>query len=654
MADSMVNQPNACHSFMKLTILLAVLVLSPFVSRATPSDQHPNVLVIMPDDLSYSDFSFYNHQADAPRTPNIDRLAGESVRLTDFHVAPTCSPSRAQLMTGRYDDSCGVWHTIMGRYFLLPKEVTMADVFKANGYRTALFSKWHLGDSYPFRPKDRGFEHVVMIHGGGIDQQPSYWGSRNTIPSTLYDDDQPAQLTEANGSLPGEQLKPGASGAFTTNFFTTQAIDYMNDCHEKQEPFFVYLPYNVAHGPNDVPPDARPGIDAHTATIENLDKNIGRLLKFLETSGLADTTVLVFVFGDNGMANFMLRGDKATAYEAGHRVPCCIRWPDGGFAGTAANSREMPRLASEMDLLPTFIDLLHLRDVSNRTLAMDGISLKTALDADSTQVAPAWGTRVLVVDNQRLDDLVKYKQACVMRDELDAAGHVVHQWRAIRNSASEPWELYDIQSDLLERNNLMLQPANAHPGEILHSLQAAYESWWSQVSKNAGEYGRPIAGAAHDPTICLYAHDWHMTQGSPPWNHTLIADGLKANGFNAVAFAHAGDYTFDLRRWPREIAGETTVTSRLKSPIESDDNNAPLYGNPLPVHSARIRIWNGDKTYADERQDVKPDSSGAVFNLHLPPGPAMVQTWFYDSEGIELCGAYYVYVSRRANPDPSK
>jgi len=112
------------------------------------------------------------------------------VRLTDFHVSPTCSPSRASIMTGRYNDASGVWHTILGRYFLRTNEVTMADVFKANGYRTALFSKWHLGDSYPFRPKDRGFDHVVMIHGGGIDQQHDYWGNRNTIPCMLYVNDQ--------------------------------------------------------------------------------------------------------------------------------------------------------------------------------------------------------------------------------------------------------------------------------------------------------------------------------------------------------------------------------------------------------------------------------------------------------------------------------
>jgi arylsulfatase A-like enzyme len=145
-------------------------------------------MIIMPDDLSYSDFSYYNHQANAPRTPNINHLGAESVRLTDFDVAPTCSPSRSQLMTGRYDDAVGAWHTVMGRYFLRTNEVTMANVFKENGYNTAIFGKWHLGETYPFRPIDRGFKHTVMHLGGGIDQQPDFWGNRNNMPSTIYVD----------------------------------------------------------------------------------------------------------------------------------------------------------------------------------------------------------------------------------------------------------------------------------------------------------------------------------------------------------------------------------------------------------------------------------------------------------------------------------
>lgn len=609
--------------------------------------QKTNVVVIMPDDLSYSDFSYYNHGENAPRTPNIDRLVGESVRFTDFHVAPTCSPSRSQLMTGRYDDEVGVWHTVMGRYFLPSNEVTMADVFKVNGYRTAIFGKWHLGENYPFRPQDHGFEEVVMIKGGGIDQQPSSWGSRNTIPSIIYDHEQPVMLTEANGRIPGGKEELGIPGAFLTNFFTTKAIDYMKTRQESKEPFFMYLAYNVAHIPNDIPPGAREDASPHTATIENMDENVGRLLKFLDTLGLRDNTLLVFILGDNGMANFMYRGGKATSYEAGHRVPCIVCWPAGGYAGTAATSRDIQGMVSEMDLLPTFMDVLKLHDVANRSaqVPIAGHSVKTLLDSDPKNDDPILGTRVLVVDNQRMDDLVKYKEACVMQDELDASGRIAHKWRLMRTSSVTPWELYDVQSDMLQKTNLLTNLAIGHIGEIVQPLQSAYENWWRKINAKSAEYVRSVAGSPEAPVTCLYGHDWHMAVGLPPWNQTMVAAGLKANGFNAVTFAKAGDYTFDLRRWPMDIAGETTVTSTLQTPIRITESNALTYGKALPVRSARIRIWNGDKTYFDERKDVDPKSEGAVFTLHLTSAPAMVQTWFFDGSGKELCGAYYNYVS---------
>jgi len=233
----------------------------------------------------------------------------------------------------------------------------------------------------------------------------------------------------------------------------------------------------------------------------------------------------------------------------------------------------------------------------------------------------------------------------VMRDEFEANGRLVHKWRLIRPSASKPWELYDIQADMLERTNLLRQVEEGPIQQINRSLQAAYEVWWREVSAQASDYCRPIAGSPAEPVLCLYSHDWHMNSGLPPWNQTMITAGMKANGFNAVAFDRAGDYTFDLRRWPREIGGETTLASQLRCPIRVTVSNALTHGQALPIHSARIRIWNGDQTYADKRQAVNPDSSGPAFTLQLPAGPAMVQTWFYDDSGHELCGAYYVYVS---------
>lgn len=603
----------------------------------------PNVLIVMPDDLSYDDYSSYN--ARGPRTPNVDALGRESVRLTDFHVAPSCSPSRAQLMTGRSCDATGVWHTFKGRELLRADEVTMADVFRANGYRTALIGKWHLGDSYPFRPEDRGFEHTAMILGGGIDQEPNPWGDTNDAPSTLFVDGRPVPLADGGDGIPG---------AFSTNFFTDRAIGFMRRCAAEGSSFFLYLPYNVAHDPPDMPPDARPGIDAHTATVENLDKNVGRLLRFLRRSGLGDDTLLIFILGDNGMSNAYLRGGKTSEYEGGHRVPCFVRWRDGGLGGDEAAAREMSRLSSEIDVLPTLMDLLGLHDVADRPpeAPIEGRSLRPYLEGGRGEAARRLWGRTLVVDDQRTEDLEKYRQACVMRDGTDAEGRIVHKWRLIRESASDPWRLYDLVGDLKERRDLAARPGLA---EVVTSMRASYEAWWSSVSARAGDYCRAVLGSEAEPEVCLYSQDWHgPAEGNDaaPWSQGMVAAGLRSNGFSAVQFAaepaKGGAWRFELRRWPREIADETALTSTLRTPIAHGYGNGggPTLGVALPIRSARIRIWDGGKTYADLRRSVDPQAGDAVFEVAgLPAGPAMVQTWFYDGEGRELCGAYYDYVA---------
>ena len=636
---------------MAATFLIVTSVLGAGSVRGAISDR-PNVLLIMPDDLSYSDYSYFKRHdgVTSPRTPNVDQLAASSLRLTDFHVAPTCSPSRAQLLTGRYANSCGVWHTIHGRSFLRANEVTMATVFGLNKYHTALFGKWHLGENYPLRPKDRGFEYTVMIHGGGIDQQPDLWGNRNTAPSVVYEDERPVYLDDRNAALPGPapgwQLQSGIPLSFVTNYFTSRSIEFMERTSARHEPFFVYLPYNVAHEPDDTPADAREGIDAHSATIENLDKNIGRILRWLDSSGQAENTLLIMILGDNGMSNFMFRGEKGSEYEAGHRVPCLVRWPKHGFGGSIASSRDIPNLTSEIDWLPTLMSLLELRDVPDRSADTDihGISLVPLLEPTSTSAGGAFKDRVLIVDNQRLDYLRKFKQACVMKDESSTDGRISHKWRLIRNSSDKPWELYDVEGDRWEAQNLLLTATARRTSNLVRDLQASYESWWSRVSAKADDYVSPVAGTSSDPEICLLAHDWH-TDAEVPRNQTKIAAGMRTNGFNAVTFFKAGEYVFDLRRWPREIEGETTIASGLRTPIRVFASNALTYGRPLAVRSARIRIWCDHTTYVDARQNVDPREVNSVFKVILPAGPAFIQTWFYDASGSELCGAYYDYVS---------
>ena len=340
-------------------LILAVFWLGTSVLTA----ERPNVILIVTDDQGYGDFSCHGN----PRlqTPELDRLYAESVRLTDYHVSPTCAPTRASLMTGRYANRTGVWHTINGRSILRQGETTLAEILRDAGWRTGIFGKWHLGDNYPSRPQDRGFEEVFIHSGGGIGQTPDVWD---------------------NGYFDGTYLHNGTrtkTKGFCTDVLFNRAMDFA-DKH-KDEPFFIYLATNAAHAPMHAPAEfSEPyaGLGVRVANfygmIANIDWNMGRLIRFLKRSGLDDNTVLIFS-ADNGSAagwklyNSGMRAGKGSEYDGGHRVPCFVRWPNGRIEG----GRDVDALSAHIDWLPTIAELCDV-NVPN-SLELDGISLETLL-----------------------------------------------------------------------------------------------------------------------------------------------------------------------------------------------------------------------------------------------------------------------------------
>jgi arylsulfatase A-like enzyme len=214
--------------------LILAVSASPFAANSVYADKpatHPNVVLIMTDDQGYPNLSCLGHPI--LKTPNIDNIYKHSTRLANYHVDPTCAPTRGALMTGRYSDRVGTWHTIMGRNLLRKRETTMANVFENSGYRTGIFGKWHIGDAYPFRPQDRGFQHVVIHGGGGIGQTPDFWGN------DYFDD-----VYQVDGKR--VQFK-----GFCTDIFFNEAIKFIQK--DKQDPFFVYLVTNAPHGPMYAP-----------------------------------------------------------------------------------------------------------------------------------------------------------------------------------------------------------------------------------------------------------------------------------------------------------------------------------------------------------------------------------------------------------------
>lgn len=570
-------------------VLLVQSVWFAFGSQQKVQD-HPNVILIMTDDQGYGDVN--THGNDVIETPNLDRLHAESVRLTDFHVRPTCSPSRAALITGRYPTRTGVWHTLAGRSLLRRQETTIADVFADNGYQTAIFGKWHLGDNYPFRPQDRGFQTTLVHGGGGIGQVPDYWGNDYFDDHYCY-----------NGQW--EQFE-----GYCTDIFFGSALNYISK--NRNEPFFVYLPTNIPHAPHRVPESyiefyREKGMDEGLAKfygmITHFDKKLGLLLKKLNHWGLEEETLLIFMT-DNGTAgngfNAGMRGRKGSVYDGGHRVPFFIRYPGGGLSG----GRDVDALTADIDVMPTLIELANLNRPKNPQF--DGTSFLPLLRGrGSTR------DRTLFVHSQRVQRPKKWRNTAVMTD----------RWRLIRGE-----ELYDIEADPGQQKNV----ADQYP-DVVADLRQEYDQWWRSLSDQFDEYTRIIIGSQEENPTRLTAQDWH-TDGLPPWRQSMLdkmlntdslssdfEDGLSRNGFWAVEVARGGTYQFTLRQKPVEAAKP----------------------EPIRAETARIRIGDVSKS--------KPLPAGAIeaqFRIDLEAGRQhRLQTWLTDAGGRAL-GAFFVYVER--------
>ena len=271
-----------------IAVLAVVASLAATVQAQDARRKRPNVVLVMTDDQGYGDVAAHGNAM--INTPNMDALYRQSVRLTDFHVDPTCSPTRSALMSGRYSTRTGVWHTIMGRSLMSTDELTIAEVFKAGGYRTGMFGKWHLGENYPLRPQDQGFDYVVCHGGGGVGQGPDWWGN-DYFDDTYFRNGRPEKFT-----------------GYCTDVWFAEAMEFIE--RNKDRPFFAYLATNAPHGPLNVAEEySRPyeqkGVTPNMAKfygmITNIDENLGKLMRQLDRLGIAEETILIFMT-DNGTA----------------------------------------------------------------------------------------------------------------------------------------------------------------------------------------------------------------------------------------------------------------------------------------------------------------------------------------------------------------
>ena len=447
--------------FLSLAALLGVALGG--ASAADPlAGKKPNVVFILTDDQGYGDISAHGNPV--LKTPNMDRLHAEGVRFTDFHVSPTCAPTRSALLTGRHEFKNGVTHTILERERLTLKAVTLPEVLKGAGYTTGIFGKWHLGDEPGHWPDKRGFDEM-FIHGcGGIGQ--TYSGSGGDAPGNTYFD--PAILH--NGKF--EKTK-----GYCTDIFFDQATTWVGAVKDKGKPFFCYIPTNAPHGPLTVRPEdearykdkvKQANVAKFFGMVANIDDNVGKLLGKLKEWGLEKDTLVVFMNDNGGTAgvpifNAGMRGQKVTPWLGGTRAASFWRWP-----GTLTPG-DCDRLTAHIDFFPTLAELAGAKLSPEAAKQVEGRSLVPLL-ADPKA---AWADRTLFTHAGRWPKGAKV-------DDYKYAGCSVRtpRWQmvSVGKGKGKNWQLFDVKADPGEKTDV----AAEHP-DTVKKLDAEYDAWWASL-----------------------------------------------------------------------------------------------------------------------------------------------------------------------------
>ena len=595
------------NRFSTVTLSIVLFALPLTVSWA----EQPNVILIMTDDQGYGDLSCHGNPTQ--KTPNLDRLHAESVRFTDFHVAPFCTPTRAALMTGRYPARTGAYRTSSGRTSLHQREKTLGDLFTRSGYATGMFGKWHLGDCAPSRPMDKGFERSVWHRCGGVTQISDYW------TNDYFDDTY----------LVGDRWKK--FDGYCTDVWFDEAISFMTSVAADaggSKPFFVYLPTNAPHGPYLVgqkwkQPFLEMGMDNTQASfkgmVANFDWNLGRMLEFLEDEQLADDTVVIFMT-DNGTSagakfdkgtriygwpidpreNANMRGGKSSAYDGGHRVPLFIRWPSGQLG----EPRDIDTLAAHIDITPTLMELCGLERPTSWP-QLDGRSLVPLLKDQGTK----WAERTLHTQMHGGNGFRK------PGDPWEIGAAMTQRWRLV-----EGRELYDIKADPAQRNDL-----SAMYPEVVKRLSDEHARWFQSLQPGMNPT-RIVIGSDVEKRTDLTSQEWVMPKGGPPWAHAHVVRRMIASGPWWLDVAKAGKYRISLSRWPPYI----------NKSIESTAASIEIAGQTLSMEI-------GDPN----------ETTSANFEVALPAGPTELTTTLTSPDGKQH-GAYFATVERIESLEPGQ
>jgi arylsulfatase A-like enzyme len=560
-----------------------------------------NVLIVMTDDQGLGDFSFMGNPV--LKTPHLDAFARGAVRLTDFHVCPMCSPTRGQLLTGLTALRNGATSVTAGRTFMRPGLPTMADVFGGAGYATGIFGKWHLGDSYPHRPVDKGFQESVYHLG---------WGQLQSTPEF----DWPL--------IDGRYFHNGVEKRYKghcTDFWFDSAMAWMKECRQKDKPFFCYLPTNAPHAPHieldeyTKPYEGR-GPAGFFGMIAHIDKRFGDLERFLTEQKLKDDTIVIFMTDNGGTAgvatfNAGLRAGKTTYYEGGHRVPCWIRWP-GGKLGS---ERDISVPTQNIDLLPTLCDLCGIgqprREAADQPYC--GISLAGLLRGEAELA-----DRKFVVQYGQIP--AKF-EACV----------IWGKWRLVKGN-----ELYDVETDRAQATNV----ADKH-ADVVKAMRDYYEGWWSGVAPLLNDFVPISIGATQQPVVELNSGDWENIYADNS-GYVREATGGPTGGHWHILVEQPGEYEFTLRRWPEQT--KAALGSKYEPSEKSPANKKKGATVGFPNIALAKLVIAGIKG----ETAAKPSETAATIRVaNLPQGKTTLKAWFADADGKDLCGAFYVTVVRK-------
>jgi arylsulfatase/arylsulfatase A len=559
-------------------VVLAVAAL-PIVLKA--AEKRPNVVLIMTDDQGYGDFGCTGNPV--IRTPHIDSLYADSARMTVFYVSPVCTPTRACLMTGRYSYRTRAFDTYIGRAMMEPQEVTIAEALRDAGYATGIFGKWHLGDCYPMRAMDQGFEESLVHRGGGIGQaaDPPGGEGKYTDPILFH-----------NG-------RPEPQKGYCTDVYFDAAMNWMGKCIEQKRPFFAYIPTNAPHDPlNDIPQklyqqyktmDLSPVVLTKSggkpeekeldrvarifAMITNIDENVGKLVVGLDRLGVANDTIVIFLT-DNGPASRRyvgpFRGTKADVHDGGVRTLLLVRWPARLKAGHTSD-----RIAAHIDIMPTLLEACGAPVPQG--VKLDGRNILPLLEGRQVD----WPDRTLFIQTHRGDAPILYHHFMARNQEwklVNASGFGREQW-----SGPPQFELYRPMQDPREENNL----ADKHP-EVVEKLKKEYEAWFKDVSSTRPDnYAPPriqIGTPLQNP-VTLTRQDWRR-----------VAAGKETYGVRGKWLLHVakkGSYRMLMRLQPNSAAGQVKLMAggyEKTMPVPADAKEILFESVSLPEGDTELRI----------------------------------------------------------------